>query len=88
MRGGRIGRRALTGARCGVIVAVGEDGAPPAPAFSGLAPEQERDQPAWPGKARLFEHMRALRGPVRAADFPARVRSLGIDAHWTISRTF
>ena len=45
-RGGRIGRRALTGARCGVIVAFGEDGALLDPAFSGHAPEQERGQPA------------------------------------------
>ena len=81
--------RALTGARYGVIVALDEEGAPPQePVFSGLTPEQERDQLAWPGNARLFEHLRTLPEPVRTDDFPAYVRDLGIDAPWTISRTF
>ena len=81
--------RALTGARYGVIVALDEEGAPPQePLFSGLTPEQEREQLAWPGNARLFEHLRTLPGPVRAADFPGYVRTLGIDSPWTISRTF
>ena len=80
--------RALTGARYGVIVTLDEAGAPGEPVFSGLSPEQEREQLAWPGNARLFEHLRTLAGPVRSADFPAYVRALGINAPWTISRTF
>ena len=80
--------RALTGARKGVIVTVDEAGAPQDPVFSGLTPEEEREQLAWPGNVRLFEHLRALPGPLRAADFPGYVRGLGIESAWTISRTF
>ena len=80
--------RALTGARKGVIVAVDEDGAPQDPVFSGLTPEEEREQLVWPGNTRLFEHLRTLPGPVRVADFPGYVRALGIESAWTISRTF
>ena len=82
------GARALTGARKGVIVTLDEEGAPRPPLFSGLTPEEEREQLAWPGNARLFEHLRSLPGPLRAADFPAYVRELGIESPWTISRTF
>ena len=79
---------ALTGARYGVIVTLNEEGAPQDPVFSGRSPEEEREQLAWPGNARLFEHLRTLPGPVRVADFPGYVRALGIESAWTISRTF
>ena len=82
------GARALTGARKGVIVTLDEEGAPQNPVFSGLTPEEEREQLAWPGNLRLFEHLRSLPGPLRAADFPDYVRGLGIESPWTISRTF
>ena len=80
--------RALIGARKGVIVTLDEAGAPQAPVFSGLTPEEERQQLAWPGNASLFVHLRSLPGPVRVADFPAYVSALGIVSPWTISRTF
>ena len=80
--------RALIGARKGVIVTLDEAGAPQAPVFSGLTPEEERQQLAWPGNASLFVHLRSLPGPVRVADFPAYVSALGIESPWTISRTF
>ena len=80
--------RALTGARYGVIVTLDEEGTPQDPVFSGLTPEQEHGQLAWPGNAPLFEHLRTLPGPLRVADFPDYVRALGIDSPWTISRTF
>ena len=80
--------RALTGARYGVIVAVDEEGAPQDPVFSGLTPEEEREQLIWPGNARLFEHLRTLAVPVRVADCPGYVRALGIDSPLTIARTF
>ena len=82
------GARALTGARSGAIVTVDEEGAPQYPVFSGLTPDEEREQLAWPGNARLFEHLRTLPGPLRVADFPGYVRALGIDSAWTTSRTF
>jgi GAF domain-containing protein len=74
--------RTLTGARYGTIVTVDEEGVPLNPVFSGLAPEEEREQLAWPGNAQLFEHLRALPGPLRSTDFPVYVRDLGIDAPW------
>ncbi len=80
--------RALTGARYGVIVVLDEEGVPQLPIFSGLTPKEEREQLAWPGNARLFEHLRTRPEPVRVADFPGYVRALGIEAAWTISRTF
>ena len=80
--------RALTGARKGVIVVLDEEGAPREPLFSGLTPEEEQEQLAWPGNVPLFEHLRSLPGPLRAADFPAYVSALGIESPWTISRTF
>ena len=80
--------RALTSARYGVIVTLDDEGAPQDPVFSGLTPEEEREQLAWPGNAPLFEHLRTLPGPLRVADFPGYVRALGIDSAWTISRTF
>ncbi len=80
--------RALTGARKGVLVTVDEEGAPRDPVFSGLTPDEEREQLAWPGNARLFEHLRTLPGPVRVADFPGYVSALGIEPAWTFSRTF
>ncbi len=80
--------RTLTGARYGTIVTVDEEGVPQSPVFSGLAPEEEREQLAWPGNAQLFEHLRALPGPLRSTDFPVYVRDLGIDAPWTVSLTF
>ena len=80
--------RALTGARKGVIVVLDEEGAPREPLFSGLTPEEEQAQLAWPGNVSLFEHLRSLPGPLRAADFPAYVSALGIESPWTISHTF
>ena len=80
--------RALTGARKGVIVTLDEEGAPQDPVFSGLSAEEEREQLAWPGNARLFEHLHTLAGPVRVADFPGYVRALDIESAWTFSRTF
>ena len=82
------GARALTGARKGVIVTLDEQGVPRDPVFSGLTREEEREQLAWPGNLRLFEHLRSLPGPLRVADFPDYVRALGIESPWTISRTF
>ena len=79
---------ALTGVRKGVIVAVDETGMPQQPVFSGLTPEEERQQLAWPGNAALFEQPRTGLGPLRVADFPGYVRKLGIESAWAISSTF
>ena len=79
--------RALTGARCGVIVTVDEAGAPRDFVFSGVAPEEQQELLAWPDRGRLFQHLRELPGPLRLADLASYVRSLGIAPVRTFSRT-
>ena len=43
---------------------------------------------AWPDGPRLFEHFRDLDGPLRLADLPAFVRSLGFTCELISSKTF
>ncbi|MCY4592879.1 MAG: response regulator [Alphaproteobacteria bacterium] len=81
--------RALTGARFGAIATVDEAGVPhPGIVFSGLTAEEQGELLAWPGSVRLFEHLRALPGPLRLADLAGYVRALGIEPAPTFSRTF
>ena len=69
--------RALTGARYGVIATV--DGAGSIDAFvtSGFTAEEQARMAAWEDGPRLFAHFRDLQAPLRLADLPAYVRSLG-----------
>ncbi len=71
---GTVPREAVAGARTptGVRdVAVDAKGAPRGPVISELAPEGEREV-AWPGSARLIEHLRTLPGGCgRPASRPA-----------------
>ena len=83
-----VGARELTGARYGFIAILDEAGAPLSFVFSGVTVEEQQELLAWPGNARLFEHLRNLPGPLRLADLPDYVRALGIDSAWTFSRTF
>ena len=80
--------RALTGARWGVIVAVDEVGEPGDFVFSGFTPEERRELLAWPDSARLFEHFRALPGPLRTADLSNYVRGIDIAPAQMFSRAF
>ena len=80
--------RGLTGARYGVISTVDEAGAPQDLVFSGFTPEEEQELATWPDRVRLFEHIRSLPGPLRLADFPRYLRSLGISPAHTDTRTF
>ena len=80
--------RGLTGARWGVIATVEEAGAPRDFVFSGFTPEEQHELYTWPDHARLFEHFRALPGPLRLADLSVYVRALGIDPPRAFSRTF
>ncbi len=80
--------RSLTGARYGFIVTLDEAGATVGFVFSGLTAEEQQELLAWPGSARLFEHLRNLPGPLRLANLPDYVRALGIDSAYTFSRTF
>ena len=80
--------RALTGARYGVIATVDEAGLPEGFVFSGFTEEEQAALFAWPGSARLFEHLHSLPGPLRLADLAGYVRELGIEPAPTFSRTF
>ncbi len=80
--------RALTGARWGVIATIDEAGAPLDFVFSGFSPEEQQDLCTWPDSLRLFEHFRALPGPLRGADLSEHVRALGIEPAPAFSRSF
>jgi len=80
--------RTLTAARVGAIATIDETGAPQDFVTSGLAEEEHRRLEEWPDAPRLFEHFRDLPGPVRHADVPAYLRSLGFSEEPIPSRTF
>ncbi len=78
----------LTGARYGIITTIDEAGEHSGAVYWGFGEEQRREMLALPDKARLFEHLRDLPGPVRAADLSALVRSLGLEPSPVFSRAF
>ena len=80
--------RELTGARYGIITTLDEAGAHEDPVFSGFTSEERREMAAWPGKARLFQHLLDLPEPLRVADFSGYVRSLGLEPTGVFSRAF
>ena len=80
--------RALTGARYGAIATIDEAGAPQDFVTSGITEEEHRAMVEWPDGPRLFEHLRDLPGPLRLADFPGFVRSLGFSWDLLPLRTF
>ena len=69
--------RALTGARYGAIATIDEAGAAQDFVTSGFTAKEHRMLVEWPDGPRLFEYFRDLPGPLRLADVPAYVRSLG-----------
>ena len=68
---------ALTGARYGAIVTVGEAGEPDDFVTFGFTPEERQQLASWPDGPQLFKHLRNLEAPLRVADLPAYVRTLG-----------
>ena len=80
--------RALTGARHGVIATVDEAGAPQEFVISGFPPEEARKLAAWPEAPRLFEHLRSLEAPLRLADLPQYIGSLGFSTELLLAKTF
>ena len=69
--------RALTGARYGAIATINEAGALQDFVTSGFTADEHRKLVEWPDGPRLFEFFRDLPGPLRLADVPDYVRSLG-----------
>ena len=80
--------RELTGARYGAIATIDENGEPRDFVTSGFTDEEHRRLAEWPEGPRLFEHFRDLRGPVRLADAPTFVRSLGFSSERLPSKSF
>ena len=70
--------RDLTGARAGVITTIDERGELQDFVFRGLSADEQREIVAWPDGERLFKHLQDLPGPLRVADFPDHLRSLGL----------
>ena len=75
------GARALTGARSGVITTIDERGQVQDFVTSGLPPEERRMMLEWPDGPRLFEHLRDLATPLRVADLPGYLGSLGLSSN-------
>ena len=80
--------RALTGARYGAIATIDEAGAAQDFVTSGFTAKEHRKLVEWPDGPRLFEYFRDLPGPLRLADVPAYVRSLGFSPDRLPSKTF
>ena len=80
--------RALTGARYGAIATIDDAGVPQDFVTSGFTAEEHRKLLEWPDGPRLFEYFRDLPGPLRLADVPAYVRSLGFSTDRLPSKTF
>ena len=70
--------RALTGARVGVLTTLDERGAIEDFVTAGLPPEARRQMVAWPDGAPFFAHLRDQPTPLRVADLPGYLRSLGL----------
>ncbi len=79
--------RALTGARYGVITTMDDRGQFQDLVSSGLSEEDLDRMWAWPDALRLYEHLRGLSRPLRVADFPAYLESLGLVPNTWRSRT-
>ena len=80
--------RALTGARYAVITTI--DGARELEhtVLSGLTPEATRQLKQWSDGLRAFEALRDVPSPMRVADMPAYIASLGFSTDGVIIKTF
>ena len=79
--------RALTGARYGMIATLDGTGAIEEFIAPGLSDDERRRMAEWPPGRAFFVHLRGLPGPLRVADLPAYLRSLGFTEELTLSKT-
>ncbi len=82
------GARALTGARCGVIATLGEDGRPQDVVASGFAGEEEAVAARLAGAQPLFEDLGGRDEPLRLPDLPDYARPLGLPSDPVPCRAF
>ncbi len=80
--------RDLVGARYGIIATIDETGEPQDFVTSGFSPDEEQQLMAWPPALGFFEHLRDLPGPLRLADVPAYIRSMGYVPDPILPKTF
>ena len=80
--------RALTGARYGLIATTDQAGEVQEFVSSGFTPDERRQFIEWSEGPKLFAHLRDLPGPIRLADLPAFVHSLGLSTDLMRSKTF
>ena len=81
--------RALAAARYGVIVTADASGMPVDLVASGLTAEAKRQLTGWmPDGLKLFQHLRALDGPIRLTDLPGYVHSCGLSGNRALGTTF
>lgn len=79
----------LTSARYGVITTIDDAGTPRDFVSAGFTPEQHRQMESWlPEGPQLFDHLRDLSTPLRLADLPSYIRSLGFSADLMPAKTF
>ncbi len=79
--------RALTGARYGFIMTMDDRGRLQDLISSGLSKEELDRVLDWPEGQRLYEHLRSLSKPLRVADLPRYLESLGLAPVTWRSRT-
>ena len=72
------GACALTGTRSGAVATVDERGRLGSFVTFGASMEERRKILEWPDAPRIYEHLRELPGPVRVADLPGYLDSLGL----------
>ena len=70
--------RALTGARYGFIMTMDDRGRLQELVSSGLSEEELDRVLDWPDGPRLYQHLRGLSRPLRVADLPRYLESLGL----------
>ena len=80
--------RALTAARYGAIVTVGDSGEAQEFFTSGVEPDVHRRIVEWADGPRLFEHFRNLPGPLLLDNLPQYARSLGFSPEVMVVKTF
>ncbi len=79
--------RALTGARYGFIMTMDDRGRLRELVSSGLSKEELNRVLDWPDGPRLYQHLRSLSRPLRVADLPRYLESLGLAPNTWRSRT-
>ena len=79
--------RTLTGARHGVITTLDEQGTVRDFVTSGLGQEKLGSMVEWEDGMRFFEHLQSLSAPLRVADLPDYICSLGLSPIPTLGMT-